>query len=167
MQHPPHRGLICAVSVCAVGLTLIPAFGGGNNGTICPQQVGPDVIVGDLIDVGNYTSLNGIEAFAIGTTSCNIGNMNVLWQANNNNHPVIGQSVYKLKNGRFEQLGMSWLKHGFTALTDNLCGCGCSGQGGSVLGVGCSDPYGSGLNGSQASLGPRWQVNAHTGVFTY
>jgi hypothetical protein len=33
--------------------------------------------------------------------------------------------------------------------------------------VGCSDPYGAGLNGSQPSLGPNWQVNAHTGVFTY
>ena len=38
---------------------------------------------------------------------------------------------------------------------------------GSALGVGCSDPYGSGLNGSQNGLGPRYEVNPHTGVFPY
>lgn len=140
---------------------------GGNNGTTCPQPVGPDVIVGDITDVGNYVSLGDLEAFALGTESCNIGNMNVLWQAGNANHPVIGQSLFKLKDGRFQQLGMSWLKHGFAALTLNLCGCGCNGQGGAVLGVGCSDPYDSGLNGDQANLGPRWQVNAAKGIFTY
>jgi len=46
--------------------------------------------------------------------------------------------------------------------------CTCSGSGnGQALGVGCSDPYSSGLNGSQGGLGPRWQVNASTGAFTY
>jgi len=161
-----QKQVVTAIIISLSGASIALGFG-GNNGTVCPTPVGPDVIVGDLSDVGNYTSLNGIEAFAIGTTSCNVGNQNVLWQASNPNHPVIGQSIYKLKNGRFEQLGMSWLKHGFTALTGNICGCGCSGQGGSVLGVGCSDPYGSGLNGDQGNLGPRWQVNAHTGVFPY
>lgn len=140
---------------------------GGNNGTICPTPVGPDVIVGDLSDVANYESSGGIEAFAVGTVSCNVGDANLLWIAGNNQHPVIGQSMYRLKNGRFEHIGQSWLKHGFTALTMNLCGCGCSGQGGAVLGVGCSDPYGGGLNGSQSGLGPKSQVNPHTGFFTY
>ncbi len=139
---------------------------GGNGGTICDGP-GTDVIVGDLLDVSNYSSLNGMEAFAVGTTSCNIGNQNLNWISGTNEHPVIAQNMYRLKDGRYEQVGQSWLKHGFTALTQNICGCGCSGQGGSVLGVGCSDPYCCGLNGSQGRLGPRSEVNAHTGFFPY
>ncbi len=135
----------------------------------CTPNTGPDVIVGDLSDIGNYTSntsVNGRLAFAIGTTSCNMGSQNVAWVASTDRHPVIGQSMYRILNGRIEHIGQSFLKHGFTALTQNLC-CSCSGQGGSVLGVGCSDPYGSGLNGSQTNLGPKFEVNASNGVYTW
>ena len=108
-----------------------------------------------------------MAAYALGTTSCNVGDQELLWFANNTNHPVIGQNIYRLENGRFEQVGMSWLKHGFTALQQNLC-CNCNSSGtGSRLGVGCSDPYSSGLNGSQSGLGPRFQVNAFTGAYNY
>jgi hypothetical protein len=140
---------------------------GGNNGTVCPTPVGTDVIVGVLPNISNYTAIGGIEAYAVGTTSCNIGDANLLWIANSNQHPVIGQNMYRLKDDRFVQVGQSWLKHGFTALTQNECGCGCSGVGGSVLGIGCSDPYSSGLNGQQGGLGPKFEVNAHSGFFEW
>lgn len=55
---------------------------GGNQGTDCwnpgEPDIGPDVIVGDIMDVTNYSSLGGIEAFALGTYSCNIGSQNLL-----------------------------------------------------------------------------------------
>lgn len=130
-----------------------------------PTQ-GPDVIVGDLIDIGNYGKVGNISGYSIGTTSCNIGNMNLKWISGTNEHPVIGQNLYRLKDGRFENVGISWLKHGFTALTQNLC-CTCNGVGGSQLGIGCSDPYSAGLNGSQGNLGPRSEVNASNGLFPY
>ncbi|MBC7836117.1 MAG: hypothetical protein H7Y88_13610 [Phycisphaerales bacterium] len=130
------------------------------------SMAGPDVIVGDLMDISRWGATGGITAYSVGTISCNIGDQNLLWVAGTNQHPVIGQNMFRLKNGRFEQVGQSWLKHGFLALTDSLCGS-CSGQGGSVLGVGCSDPYGSGLNGDQGGLGPKFQVNATNGVFSY
>jgi len=163
---------------CSIVIVVaVPGFGaasalgfGGNNGTVCGGG-GPDVIVGDLTGPANYSSVGGIEAFSVGTTSCNIGSQNLNWIASNNQHPVIAQNMYRLKDGRFEQVGVGWLKHGFTALTGNLCGCGCNGQGGSVLGVGCSDPYTASRNGFQGwpsgGLGPRFEVNSHTGVFTY
>jgi len=136
--------------------------------------VGPDVIVGDMQGISNYAIVGGIDAFSVGTISCNIGNVNLQWQSENPNHPVIPQNMYRMKtvNGsvRFEQIGMSWMKHGFTALTQNLC-CPCNGQGGSVLGQGCSDPYTSGRNGTQVTTvggcGPRFQTNPHTGAFTF
>jgi len=155
------------VTSIAATLTLCLCFAPEQAQAQCtnPTQ-GPDVIVGDLIDIGEYGKVGNISAFAIGTTSCNIGNVNVKWIASTNEHPVIGQNMYRLKNGRFEHIGQSWLKHGFTALTQDLC-CTCNGQGGAVLGIGCSDPYGAGLNASQGNLGPRSEVNAATGLYPY
>jgi len=133
---------------------------------------GPDVIVGDITGPSNYGPVGAYDALSLGTYSCNIGNAPVNWFSGNNQHPVIGGTLYRLKtvNGatRFEQVGMSWLKHGFFALSDNLCCSGCAGDpSGAHLGVHCSDPYTSGRNGTQSGLGPRWQVNAHTGFFPY
>ncbi len=128
---------------------------------------GPDVIVGEIPNISNFGSTGGMAGYSLGTTSCNVGTQELLWIANNNQHPVIGQNIYRAENGRFEQVGISWLKHGFTALQQNLC-CSCNSSGtGTRLGVGCSDPYSSGLNGSQGGLGPRFQVNAFTGSFLY
>jgi hypothetical protein len=137
----------------------------------CGSGVGPDVIVGDLNSVMNVTAVGGYDAIAIGTTSCNVGSAVVNWVANTNDHPVIRQNVYRYKevNGasRFEQVGMSWVKHGFGAAQDSFC-CTCQAGGdGMHLGVGCSDPYDASTNGAQSILGPNWQVNAHTGFFTY
>lgn len=130
---------------------------------------GPDVIVGDLIDTASYGSEStptGVNAYDVGTTSCNVGNVDLQWVAATNQHPVIAQNVYRLKDGRFEHVGLSWVKHGFFALAGNLCGT-CNGNSGDVLGVGCSDPYDSGLNGLQPSLGPRSAINPSTGAFVY
>lgn len=132
---------------------------------------GPDVIVGELHDVSSYGTLgfSGIYAFAVGTISCNQGDTPVSWFANTNEHPVIGQNMYRWKNGRFEQIGMSWLKHGFLAVRGNTCQFGCTPPplDGQQLGVGCSDPYSAGLNGQQSNLGPRSQVNPNTGSYPY
>ncbi|HMN41976.1 MAG TPA: GC-type dockerin domain-anchored protein [Phycisphaerales bacterium] len=132
-----------------------------------PPNPGPDVIVGDLPDCTNYGSYdNATYLYDLGTSSCNVGNVNLRWQAATNQHPVIAQNVYRLRNGRFEHIGMSWAKHGFYALTQSLCGT-CNGQGASVLGVGCSDPYEGGTNGDQSGLGPRSAINAATGAFPF
>ncbi len=150
-------------------------------GLIGSPDAGPDVIVGELTEWQDFNGQMGltlapfgtvgtVSAYAVGTTSCNIGTSNLLWISGTNQHPVIAQNYYRLKDGRLEQIGIGWLKHGFFALTYNACSNEnyfCNGQGGSVLGVGCSDPYDVDLNGSQSNLGPRYQVNASTGVFPY
>ncbi|MBX3322518.1 MAG: hypothetical protein KF757_05965 [Phycisphaeraceae bacterium] len=144
----------------SAGLVALAALAG-------TSVANPDVIVGDLPSAVHYGAVGGMRSYAVGTTSCNIGTTPLLWQANNPNHPVIGQNMYRVWNGRIDNIGISWLKHGFTALTQNLCGS-CQNPGtGSLLGVNCSDPYGASLNGSQGGLGPRFQVNAYTGVFNY
>jgi hypothetical protein len=128
---------------------------------------GPDVIVGDLPAVMRWGWLDGITAYSVGTTSCNVGDTPLNWVGSTADHPVIAQNLYRLAEGRFEQVGMAWVKHGFSALTENLCDT-CTNPGtSSLLGVGCSDPYNAGLNGNQFGLGPRSEINATTGVFPY
>ncbi len=143
--------------------------GDGGDGGLA---AGPDVIVGALPDISRYTpaTFNGVEyaAYAVGTTSCNIGTAQLQWQPMPSTlHPTIPQNMYRYMNGRFEQIGLSWVKHGFCALQQTLCatctpaGSGCP----TVLGIGCSDPYTSSLNGGQSDLKSRRGVNASTGVF--
>lgn len=132
----------------------------------------PDVIVFRISGYVTYTETGQLaRAYSFGTTSCNIGSAPLQWHANDNQHPVIGQNLYRLKpdakgRWRFDQLGQSWLKHGFCALDNNECGT-CQGTGCISLGVGCSDPYTASRNGSQGPAGPKWQVNATTGAFPY
>ncbi len=131
---------------------------------------GADVIVGDLYEVNSYGISGNISAFSVGTRACNIGDQPVGWEANTNQHPVIAQNLYRLRNGAFEQIGMSWLKHGFFAQASEFCSGlgGCTGDlTGASLGVGCSDPYSANLNGDAANLGPRSDVNGFTGMFPF
>ena len=142
----------------AIGLTVNP----------CPST-GPDVIVANLTDVNYYGALGGISAYSLGTNACNIGDLPVIWIQGGTQHPVIAQNIYRLKNGRFEQIGQSFLKHSFQSLNSpSDCGqCAQPPMGGAQLGVGCSDVYGAGYNGGQGNLGPRSTCNATTGVFVW
>ena len=128
---------------------------------------GPDVICGDLPDVLRWGRVGDITCYSFGTISCNIGDQVVQWQAVNSQHPVIGNNLYRLRNNRFEQVGMSWLKHSFAALTEDLCDTCIDPITTQLLGVGCSDPYHAVTNGNQFVLGPRSEVNAATAVFPY
>jgi hypothetical protein len=107
---------------------------------------GPDVIVGDLPTMQQFGSAGTQVGLAIATTSCNAGTEDLDWFAlPQTDHPVIPQNLYRMSGGadndeRFEQIGQSWLKHAFAALTLDACGFGCNGVGGSHLGSGCSDP---------------------------
>jgi hypothetical protein len=132
---------------------------------------GPDVIVGDLSGLAQFGSSAGTQVgLAVGTDSCNAGAVDLHWFAlPANDHPVIPQNLYRMSGGvsndeRFEQIGQSSVKHAFTALTNNICGFGCNGVGGSNLGSGCSDPYSASLN-SGPSLGSRAWINPFNGAY--
>ena len=148
------------------------------------RAIGPDVIVGDLPSMTFYnTSSGGITGFSVGTTSCNAGDVPLRWFTEGNvpagfppewtnQHPVIAQNLFRHRVvrgiGQFEQIGLSFVKHGYFALQGSLCYSTCvPEEGGAFLGVRCSDPYSAGLNGSQGRLGPRSQINAFTGDFPY
>ncbi len=169
-----RRRLIPCASAAAGGAFLLLCFAAGAG------TAGPDVTVFSLSGVTNWGASGGVRGYSLGTTSCNIGDAPLNWCDNgggcgsgttDEDHPAIAQNLYRLKDGRFEQLGMSWLKHGFVSTNSDTVGCGdgtCEDPplGGNQLGVGCTDPYGSGMNGSRP-LGKRSEVNATTGEFPF
>ncbi len=154
-----------------------------------PVFAQPDVLVGGVGEGGGepvgmvtYGVVSGIRAYAVGTTSCNAGSSVLQWTdcANPANpvcqaHPVIAQNLFRLHNGRIEHIGQAWLKHGFCALSESWCAgddgfpyAACSPTNCDTLGLGCSDPYVSGLNGGiNNNGGPKSDVNAYTGDFQY
>jgi hypothetical protein len=140
-----------------------------------PPSIGPDVIVGNLTDVYLWGTVNDVSGYSLGSDACNVGDDVVPWYAIGTDHPLIAQNMYRLKDGRFEQIGMSWAKHGWGAAALSLC-CTCNNPGTyDLLGVGCSDPYTAGTNGDQdgfgggayGGLGPRSEVNPADGVFLF
>jgi len=138
-------------------------------------SIGPDVVVFDIDDTAYWGESGGVKAYSIRTESCNRGDEPLSWISSGNQHPVIAQNLYRVtkpsptppvEHGKIEMIGISWLKHGFLSVNGSACGsCQQPPLGGSQLGVGCSDPYGAGLNGGQHLLGPRFEVNAFTGEF--
>ena len=145
-------GLAC---VCAAGLS----------GTLSAGAVGPDVVAFYVANsINELGSIDGVGGYAIGTTSCNYGDEVANWYSGTNQTPLIGQNAYRLHNGRFEQIGLSWLKHSFCALSEGGCG-NCQPTDCSTLGIGCADTYGAGLNTNPS--GPRSDANAWSGYYDY
>lgn len=141
--------------------------------------IGPDVIVESVRSTRRWGTFGGVTAYSLTTTACNIGDEVVGWIAGAENHPLIAQNLFRLKDGQFEQVGMSWVKHAFAAATEqcegNPASCDMQPLGlgccilppppGNTLGINCADTYNNDTNGFQGNLGPRHEVNATTGDF--
>jgi hypothetical protein len=125
-----------------------------------------DVIVSDLGGVQLWGTANGHSVYSIGTTCCSVGTSPLTWNAASSLHGVIGQNMYRLLNGRFEQIGMSWLRHGANPAPGGACGT-CPPGGTNVLNPGCSTIATASANGTQSALGPMNEVNAATGAFPF
>lgn len=129
-----------------------------------PPTIGGDVVYSDISGVSQYGPIGGIYAYAYGTGTCNIGDADLRWGNSWAGSPSVGFNAYRLHNGRLLQLGQSWVKRACCAAAGSGCGIACNGNGGSVLGTGCKDVYGSGYNGSQSVLAKRSSLNAFTGT---
>ena len=165
MNSPFSRIAVPALLVGATiaGLVASQLTASANNSNLLAQ---PDIIVGDIYDYISHGKSGSQSSFSFGSVSCNIGDAPLTWTSYNNNHPIISTNLFRLKDGVFEQIAMNWVKHGFAALDQSLCGT-CISTGYATLGIGCSDPYSAYLNGFQSDLGPRSEVNAYSGYFPY
>ena len=150
----------------SIRIWLVVVVAACSPGQAAAQPVGPDVIIAGLFSPISFGSSGGISAFSVGTDACNIGDHVLWWFGSNNVHPVIAQAVYRVHDGRLEQVGMSWLKHGFAAANGSTCGT-CAPAAPTALGIFCSDAYGAGTNAVHGTLGPRSDVNAATGWFPH
>ncbi len=193
---------VLALGVCAGSAFGQAAFGprAGAFPDIIVSSVGGSYDATGSSAVLNYGASGGIASYAIGSDSCNIGAAPAIWidaGTYQNQHPVIGGQIYRIFNGRFEQIGSGWLKHGFCAADSCSSGAssggqqGCLNVGGNPPGItgcrtdynppgfsgmsGCdwlgagraTDTYTASLNGGQGYLGPRSEVNPWTGQFPY
>jgi hypothetical protein len=140
-------------------------------------MIGPDVITYQIgPSLVRYSNVGSTAAYSMDTISCNLGDADAIWITDGpqpNRHPLISQNMYRLKTvagaTRFEQIGMSWLKHGFCAADEQFPSCGncVPDESCDWLTPGCSDTYTASLNGTQFVLGPRSDVNAATGAYPY
>lgn len=129
-------------------------------------SAGPDLIIADMPTAVHWGSTGGVHAYSFSTIICNLGDAPVQFSANTNAHPVITQNLYRLSDGRFEQIGLGFGFHTFFALEQNFCGT-CAPVGGGSLGPGCSDAHSAAINGAQHALGPRSEINPVTGEFIF
>ncbi len=138
------------------------------------QAGGPDIIASKVEGTDaaaacaapTWGPADGDDAYGTfgAVTVCNIGEASIPGDIGTNQHAVMAQHLYRQLNDRFEQIGMSWVKHDdWTGNSD------CNGEGScqfeeNAIGAGCRDIYGV---GSQLSgyLGPRWGVDAFSGSF--
>lgn len=147
-------GYLGATGTFTLTVTSQQGGGGGTNG--------PDVVFQDLTSVAAFGPINNTRAYITDSYTCNMGDTALQWGGVT---PLMTWNAYRLHNGRFEQIGMSWAKNGTTAAATSGCGPACQGGGGSILGAGCRDFYGSGYNSGQSIFGPRSQINAFTGAY--
>lgn len=130
----------------------------------------PDVIVSRLDFLAKLGTIGNMTSYVSSTTSCNIGDGEAIWIDVTNQHPLIAENLYRLHEGRFEQIGMAWVKHSFCAVDENdptFCGDCQANSNCGALAVGCSDTYNTGHNSTQSRIGPRSEANAATGVYPY
>ena len=125
------------------------------------SAAGPDVTLQNITGSTNYGVVGTVRGYAYDSYTCNIGNANLLWT--NGGTPGYAMNLFRIYDGRIQQIGLSFCKMACCAAASAGCGT-CSGQGGSVLGVGCRDVYGSGWNGGQTRLAARSAINGYTGV---
>ncbi len=87
----------------ALLLAVLPTLAAGQDANECDQPgEAPDIIVSDLHQVERFGTESGITGFSVGSTSCNPGTCWAKWDGDTNEHPVIGQNMFRLQDGRFE-----------------------------------------------------------------
>jgi len=145
-------------------MRALVAVVGGPLAAAGAMGAGPDVTLSDIQSVQNHGVVGATRAYTIGSHTCNIGNVNLLWTSNGT--PGLAMNVYEIYNGQLRQLGLSFVKTACCAgAQSGACGS-CNGAGGSVLGAGCLDVYSAGWNSQQSRLAPRSGINAFSGQFT-
>jgi hypothetical protein len=158
------------VATATIGLIAMNSDAGRKKSNQRVNVIGPDVVAWTIggqnsADIDYYGSSEGIGGYAIATQSCNWGDDVLDWYGGTNQSPIIMQNMFRMKDGRFEQIGLqAFMKHSFCALSEPGCG-DCQSTNCDTLGIGCADTYWAGLNSNGEC--PRSDVNGFTGEYPY
>lgn len=181
MQHTPKRRRPighCAIGHCIAAflltLCLVPVTlagdgpGGGPSG-----EFGADMIITGIGENGGAgLTKNGtvgdITAYSYTNYFCNIGDEWAIYLANTNQHPLLHQNLYRIKDGQFQQVGQSWLLHTWCAADFFDCLEGSEPNGAcNYAAIGMTNVLSTGLMASQTDLGPRSDVDPSSGFYPY
>ncbi len=161
-----------AVMAC-IALAQSHAYAGGNTGPDLITRTNNHFNLAACRQFGRSGEIgSGTIAMGISTTACNNGDVPVHWfQMPNTDHPVMMNNFYRLTTAdgytRFEQIGQSWMKHGFGAAQFDECSLGCAEPfpDNTQLGPGCSDPYLASQMSDPCNMSPRSAIHPYTGAF--
>ncbi|MFW5927115.1 MAG: hypothetical protein ACOCSR_03605 [Wenzhouxiangella sp.] len=134
-----------------------------------------DVALTGMDQVQYQGTSDGLVKLAPSATLENVSEGDVPWIAKfesdpdytyepEDQHPYLVWSLYRLHEGRIEQLGISGVKHAFNTINQN-CDIECSYLNGNTLGPGCEDVYSVNTNDENGLMGPREEVEASLGHF--
>jgi len=172
LGEPRHEGLAVGVLEISAAAAIPPGAVEQPTGACASPNWGQpdnDVALINLSAVGQVARGGGFVAIAPSAVLKNVGATDVPWISkfsapqppyNNDQHPFLVWNMYRVSNGSLQQIGASGLKHAFLTL-NNACGC----PSGSILWVNCEDVYSTGTNDNSGSLGPRSEVDAHSGIW--
>jgi hypothetical protein len=128
---------------------------------------GVDLIVGDISSSSAYVLAGSPKAYSLGIALCNLGSMPASFDSVTAAHPVVTQNLYRLSNGRFEQIGQAWVQHLSSTVEQNLCST-CTPTGDiTKLGAGCSTTDSASAMGLQSTFGAKSEVNAAAETFVW
>jgi len=130
-----------------------------------------------LINVGSVSQRARADGQVVMTPSAtlkNVGTANVPWYSkfsgfnppyNNDQHPFLTWSAFRVTDEAIHQLGVSDIKHAFLTLNFSCTAGACTD--GHILGLGCEDVYGFGTNSSNFDLAYREEILAASGVWAH
>ncbi|MGE4618512.1 MAG: proprotein convertase P-domain-containing protein, partial [Planctomycetota bacterium] len=130
----------------------------------------PDLIAGEHSQMSQLGREGDEVGLMLQSVCCNHGDEPLDWHGNPDpRHPFMVFNLYRVSDDRIVQVGSSWAKHApGPATTADACGFGCTiPTDPYTLGIGCSDIYSAGFNGTQTVLGPRSEIDPWTGNYDY
>jgi hypothetical protein len=126
--------------------------------------IGPDVVCQDIQSVARTGPTNGILGYSLGGAACNVGDVPLRYGDTFPGSPVFAQNVYRLHEGTFVQVGMSWGMQGCCPLSLLGCGGTCVPAGSSRLGVRCMNVWTATSAGTPTMLVRRSSVRPFNGL---
>ncbi len=150
-----HKFKALAVSALAVIAQAIAA--------VDARGAGPDIQYSGLGgSIMSHGAVGTINAYTLGSNTCNIGNLSLSWV--NNGTPGLSMNAFRLANGRLEQIGTGMVKTACCVGNTSGCNLTCTTTGGGLR-AGCMDTYSASWNSQQTRLCPRSLINGFTGTF--